>query len=497
MELRNLQARLTPRGPWQAMDLGTRMLRAWWRPLLLTWLVFTAVPFMVIFFWLGAEHYYWALFVFWWLKPLWEQPLLAFCSRALFGEYPGPLTLAREFPRYGFRGLFGLLTFRRFSPSRSFNLPVFQLEGSRGEARNRRLAVLHRPPSNRSGMLTILMLHIEQGLTLGMLLLLYFLAPWQFNLELSAWLMQQEVTHQWLQAVSWYLVLTLIEPLYVACGFALYLNRRSWLEGWDLELGLRHIGERRRRTGTGLAAALVLALPLLASVPAEAQETETRNPQEEAIEIVAGPDFMPLEHRIGWRERDWVDSGENNWLEEFLKEWLSSREAGEPQGPNPWPARIVQGALWGLAAALVLWTLWHYRHWLPRFKRRRRRPGGPATHVAGLDIRPESLPDDIGAAVRDHLGAGETRAALALLYRASLSRLVHAYALPVHPGTTENECLTLLRARRPEERLLAFMGKLTRLWTATAWAHQPADRDEIEACLDDWNTVFAAEDPDA
>lgn len=496
MELRNLQARLMPRGPWQAMDLGTRMLRAWWRPLLLTWLFFTAVPFVVIFAWLGSEHFYGALIVFWWLKPLWERPLLAFCSRALFGEYPGRVTLAREFPQYGVRGLLGLLTLRRLSPSRSFNLPVFQLEGSRGDARNRRLAVLHRPPSNRSGMLTIVMLHIEQGLTLGVLLLLYFLAPWQFNLEVSDWLMNQEATHQWLQAVSWYLALTLIEPLYVACGFALYLNRRSWLEGWDLELGLRRIGERRRQSGTGLAAALVLTLPLVATPPAEARQTETRNPQEEAIAIVAGPDFMPLENRIGWRERDWVDTDENNWLENFLRDWLSDGDSGEPQQPDPWPARVVQGALWGLVAALLLWTLWHYRHWLPRFERRRRR-NAPATHVAGLDIRPESLPDDIHAAVRAELGTGDARAALALLYRASLSRLVHAYALPVHPGTTENECLTLLRRRRPEERVLAFMARLTRLWTATAWAHQPAGTDAVEACLEDWQAVFASEGVDA
>ncbi len=496
MELRNLQARLTPRGPWQAMDLGTRMLRAWWRPLLLTWLVFTAVPFVVIFAWLGAEHFYASVFVFWWLKPLWEQPLLAFCSRALFGEYPGPFTLVREFPRYGFQDLLSLLTIRRLSPSRSFNLPVFQLEKSRGDARNRRLAMLHRPPSNRSGMLTIVLLHVEQGLTLGMLLLLYFLAPWQFNLEVSAWLMQQEATHQWLQAVSWYLVLSLIEPLYVACGFALYLNRRSWLEGWDLELGLRHIGERRRQTGAGMAAALMLSLPLLAGQPAEAAKRPTRNPQEAALEIVAGPDFMPLERRIGWRQRDWVNTGENNWLERIPKDWLSEQEPGEPQEPNLWPARIFQGALWGLVTALVLWTLWHYRHWLPRFERRRR-PNAPATHVAGLDIRPESLPDDIGAAVREQLGTGDARAALALLYRASLSRLVHAHALPVQPGTTEHECLILLRQRRPEERLLAFMGKLTRLWTATAWAHQPAGTGDVEACLDDWQAIFVSEDPDA
>ena len=493
MELERLQARLTPRSPWQAMDLGTRMFRAWWRPLLGTWLAFTALPFFLIHAWLGDEGVFWAVLAFWWLKPLWEKPLLAFCGRALFGERPGPLTLMREFPGYGFKGLFGLLTWRRLSPARSFNLPVFQLEGGKGDALKRRLSVLHRPPSNGSGSLTVLMLHVEQGLAFGMMMLLYFLAPWQFNLELNEWIMSQQATHNWLQSLSWYLVLTITEPLYVTTGFALYLNRRSWLEGWDLELGLRRIGERRRARGlAGMAAAVLLALPLLTPVSAEAKPPADE--QAQAIEILAGPDFMPLEERLRWRERAWIrdESDKSNWLQELLEDWFG--DAFAPPGDEPpnlqWLPRAVQGALWGMVAALVLWLLWHYRAWLRWPAGGGRRRPAPATHVAGLDIRPESLPEDIPAAVRAQARAGETRAALALLYRASLSRLVHGRELPVHPGTTENECLELLRRQRPEESLLTFMGRLTRLWTAIAWAHRSVDRNDVEACLADWPTLF-------
>ena len=32
-----------------------------------------------------------------------------------------------------------------------------------------------------------------------------------------------------------------LEPFYVAAGFALYLNRRTLLEGWDIEVALRRI----------------------------------------------------------------------------------------------------------------------------------------------------------------------------------------------------------------------------------------------------------------
>ena len=37
------------------------------------------------------------------------------------------------------------------------------------------------------------------------------------------------------------LAMSLIAPFYVAGGFALYLNRRSELEGWDIEICLRRL----------------------------------------------------------------------------------------------------------------------------------------------------------------------------------------------------------------------------------------------------------------
>ena len=39
------------------------------------------------------------------------------------------------------------------------------------------------------------------------------------------------------------MALLLIEPLYVAGGFALYLKRRSDLEAWDVEMQLRRLAD--------------------------------------------------------------------------------------------------------------------------------------------------------------------------------------------------------------------------------------------------------------
>jgi hypothetical protein len=87
----------------------------------------------------------------------------------------------------------------------------------------------------------------------------------------------------------------------------------------------------------------------------------------------------------------------------------------------------------------------------------------PPTHVQDLDIRPESLPPDIGAAARALWDRGEHRAALALLYRGLLSRLAHVYEVPIRDSSTEGDCLTLA-ARKLDSATLDYATRLVRTW---------------------------------
>ena len=96
MELEKASARLAPRSPWQAVDLGTKLYRQWAAPVLWVWLAFTLVPFGLMLGWSLLAETLWPLFLFWWLKPLWERPVLAWYSHALFAE---TLTLKQLFQR--------------------------------------------------------------------------------------------------------------------------------------------------------------------------------------------------------------------------------------------------------------------------------------------------------------------------------------------------------------------------------------------------------------
>ena len=115
-------------------------------------------------------------------------------------------------------------------------------------------------------------------------------------------------------------------------------------------------------------------------------------------------------------------------------------------------ARVLSEAgrlvVWGLGGLLVLVVAMGLRRWLQMHAK-----GGPReklvarpTHVHEMDIRPESLPEQVGSEAWALWQRGERHAALSLLYRATLSRLVHVHAVPITSASTEGECIQLARA---------------------------------------------------
>ena len=102
------------------------------------------------------------------------------------------------------------------------------------------------------------------------------------------------------------------------------------------------------------------------------------------------------------------------------------------------------------------------------------------THVQDLDIRPESLPPDIGATARELWDRGEHRAALALLYRGMLSRLAHVHEVPIRDSSTEGDCLTLA-ARKLDATRVAFATHLVRTWQRAIYGGIQADAADVYA----------------
>ncbi|HKY22211.1 MAG TPA: DUF4129 domain-containing protein [Vicinamibacterales bacterium] len=105
------------------------------------------------------------------------------------------------------------------------------------------------------------------------------------------------------------------------------------------------------------------------------------------------------------------------------------------------------------------------------------------THVRDLDIRPESLPADIGAAARMVWERGAHRASLALLYRGMLSRLAHVHRLPIRDSTTEGDCLALAASHLTLPRR-EYTSSLVSVWQAFVYGGQKADAATVYVLCD-------------
>ena len=137
----------------------------------------------------------------------------------------------------------------------------------------------------------------------------------------------------------------------------------------------------------------------------------------------------------------WIDSGEERRPKNFgWLRWVA--------GLFGWFAQSARYLVWALVVVLVAWLAVYISRAIGgRTATQKGETFVAPTHVRDLDIRPESLPANIGRAARTLWDRGEHRAAWSLLYRGLLSRLTHVHRVPITDSTTEGDCLSLITGR--------------------------------------------------
>ncbi len=129
----------------------------------------------------------------------------------------------------------------------------------------------------------------------------------------------------------------------------------------------------------------------------------------------------------------------------------------------------------GAAIALV-WAIRMLRAQVPLNPAREREV---TSSVQGLDIRPESLPEDIGTAALALLEVGREREALSLLYRGALSRAVHRHGIAILASATEGEALRAVNAKLDPPRA-AYFADLVALWQRAVYAGERVSAPPID-----------------
>jgi hypothetical protein len=291
-----------------------------------------------------------------------------------------------------------------------------------------------------------------------------------------------------------YLAMSAIEPLYVACGFALYLNRRTQLEAWDIDLAFRRLRTRLQGLGKVLGVVLLCAgaLPLTARAAAPAQASA--KPVVTTVDKVfrQSPDNADASFAAAAAQtyRDPRFGGEHTqrrWVFKYAPKPARTQQASFPLLGSILAA-VFKGLLWLalIAAAIALgWFAWRWR-WRGRWTVE---PGEPEQDLppslqAGIAAE-APLPADLAGAARALWQAQQRREALALLYRGCVEQTAHLLQLPSSADATEADWLRQAAAIEDTARAQRIIA-IVRTWQFAAYAGRYPDDTAIEQLLSGW-----------
>jgi hypothetical protein len=545
MELAKITTVVRPRTKWQATDLGFRMASHWFKPLLSGWLMVT-LPIFCLLQLIFMEQSWIAMLIFWWLKPFWERIQLGYLSFAQFGEHT---TLKQQFKRWLSvlsKQWFATLTWRRFNLQRSYNAPVIQLESLTGKRLSKRNQLFDGSNQQAAFWLTIVLMHLEVFITLAMYTLMILLIP--PDLDIDADIFDLLVSVDFYNHLLAYLSMALVAPFFVAAGFALYLNQRTHIEGWDIEITFRRMLERQQHKsrkpminmfGTVLLLSLTTVLSsndALAAIgtqqalPAfdngqseifiELKEGETLADKldlDDSYEVTEVDDATAektkgtLQQRAAKKLAQKIASSEHfnkketkRYPEFYLDMKVNDQEPDEPllmpeifQQIAIFFANSLELIITALVIGLIALLIYRYRYWLAQFAPGKladklAKPDKPSS-VFGLDINEQSIPEQPQIAAQALWEAGKKRQSLSLLYRASLISLVNRDHVTVYDGFTEGECVAQVK-QNAQPQTFEYFYNLTNNWQRLAYAGQLPDDHTMAELFNQWPVVFAEPD---
>lgn len=515
MLLDSLSVNLRPRTSWEAADLGLALLRRHARAIYTAWVAMT-LPILLLLTAIGQllDYPTVALVLFWLLKPFFDQIPLRVLAGAVFGQVPSWQQVIRDSWR-DLPTILPWLTWRRLGPRRALLLPIDLLERIKGPRRRERCAVISRGAGSTAVLLTIAGVHLETMLYLSIGVFGLMFVPTEFLSEAGRIFWENLIENPppwtaWVTALVYWMALSIIEPLYVASGFGLYLNRRTGLEGWDIELGFRDLKRRLAGLGRGFMILALVLLPVLSSEPALANspaEAESPAPEflrcpipgeldadlagllgqslmQDTAEFVAAseaaqqhPDLRPTETVTLWKRRKPLDPGTPS------ERPLWAMALGEAF------AVVVEHLLWiaiGVLAAIGLVFAWK-QGWLDIERYRTALARAPTTTLGELPAAETPLPplSELPARVLELWHQGRQREALALAYRGTVALTGEAIGQPLPPGCTESECLRALSGWHEPGKTGPLVA-LVRCWRNAAYGDRWPTEAELAVLLGQW-----------
>ena len=470
MRLDTVTAEIRPRTDWEAVDLGFAMVRRdFWRSITVWWLAL-GIPTAIAGFWLW-DHPLVLLILFWWLKPAGSRMVLFGLSRHLFGEQPTWRAIWREIPRAWTRRFFYRFLWARFSPWLPVTLAVEDLEGLRGKPYRQRCGQVVRRGEGVVMWLYFISDTAAAWIGLGILALLMMFIP---DGQDAAW---QQAIESWdpdfpmeipllitRTVVACVMVgISLTDVFVIGAGFGVYLNNRTWIEGWDVELAFKRLALR-----LGKVAVVVLSFFLISPT---VRGQDAPDPAKVIQEVKADEAFKvhTVTDRIPKSKKTPPSTAT---IPVDLLEILT---------------RVFMICSAVLLAGVIAWLVWKNRHVfrLQGYGVAESKSARTARVVMGMEISPDTLPADVPGAAWALWQQGRHQEALGLLYRGSISRVMELGRVEIQESDTEGDCLRRVVEAGAVAHPDYFRG-ITGIWIRLAYAGITPPDVEVRALCGQW-----------
>ena len=230
------------------------------------------------------------------------------------------------------------------------------------------------------------------------------------------------------------------------------------------------------------------------SVYAEQTATITNAEAKKTIqEIIAQDEFNNKKIVKAWRNKNEKDEKEEEEEDEdeseegssFKLDWLGLGMAS-----------IGEAILWIIVAGLIVLAIIMYLRWSPvaasgSHKINKKLPKS----LFGLEITPESLPDDVGKAAMDLWNNKDPLVALSLLYRGALTTLIHRDGINLKGSATEGDCIRTVfqHTDKLSEAAINYFNNLTKTWQFAAYAHRLPDDSMMRDLSQRWTQHFGVQ----
>ncbi len=475
------------RNNWEALDLGHHIFKDQAFKLIALWFC-VSLPFFLVLSLVFWNHPFWAVFFLWLFKPMFEAGILTVVSNSIFNQYSSFKTDLKHAFRLCFRPrIIGDLTWRRLSTHRSLLLPINTLEHLQGKRFSQRANEIRRASGSQATWLSFFGVNIEMILSTGLGFLLlwllfdnpveYVIAP-EFRLFKSIWQIMQLFwstdnlnLYEHTYNLIYFLVLCFWGPIYVTCGFSLYLQSRTQLEAWDLKVSFQDIAKRLAQSLSAFA--IICILSILPNQYSMAKNIE----QEQRAVLTEKP--LP-----------YIDKT-TKWCWKTCDKAQSTPEKPQPTNLPNAPDIDFRSILFVILAIIVIVGLFYAvskMQGLSKTNRTKTKAHDIPDTLFGLDIAPESLPDNPLQAALNYAKNNDFQGALSILYRTALIQLLHQQHLPIQKSTTEGEVLQLVAQHAPNK--LAYLQALTLAWQQVTYGHYDSSLNQLTVLCEQFSQAF-------